>query len=304
MNLPVTILTNERDFAADGVIRHLNDLRADVRRVNVEKARSSPVRRWVPTQDASDVSVVWWRQFEADVQPGDLEGAEDVLVERAQWRTWISTLNRPGSRWLNDLWAARRAENKVEQLRSANHLGFRLPETLVTNDRVEAQRFSDEHGETVVKTLSSAYFPFTDHSFVFTESFSHTGLDDPQRWHASPLIVQRRLTNALDARVISFGARTFGACCRAAGLDWRKTPYQPDLWREWDVPGELAQLCARYRAEFGLEYAAFDFMIDDVGAWFLEANQAGEFAFIDRALELGIARGIAELLVTMASCRD
>lgn len=295
----VIILTNERDFAADEVIAHLDDLGASVVRVNIENVRSSPVASWDPVE-APCLSVVWWRQFEYDVHPADLGAADDILVERSQWRAWISVLDSSQSRWVNSLWAARRAENKVQQLRTAYDVGFSVPSTIITNDRDEALRFASENGDAIVKTLASAYFSFSDQSFVFTEEITHPALENPARWHLAPLIVQERLTGALDARVVSFGRHVFGARCQAKGLDWRKTPYDADLWSVWDVPDSIAARCAKYREHLGLEYAAFDFMVNDQ-IWFLEANQAGEFSFIDRALDLGISGALAEHLVTMAS---
>ncbi len=299
MTPEVTILTNERDFAADTVVSHLVDLGANVRRINIDAARTAAVPPWSPSTERGP-STVWWRQFEFESHPEDLIGVDDVLIERAQWRSWLSVLRLPGARWVNDLWAARRAEDKVEQLRTATSIGFHVPSTLITNDSVDARRFSDQHGDVVVKTLASAFFSFSDESFVFTESISHPALAEPSNWHTVPLIIQKRLVDALDARVVSLGDRTFGARCDAAGLDWRKTPYDADQWSVWDVPASIAELCSRYRERLGLEYAAFDFMIDDE-VWFLEANQAGEFAFIDRALDLGISRALAELLVELGS---
>jgi glutathione synthase/RimK-type ligase-like ATP-grasp enzyme len=295
----ITILTNERDFAADEVIFHLSALGAQVDRVNIEAARTAPARPWSP----GDLSptVVWWRQFEAEPSRSSVGDVDDALVERAQWRTWLSTLDDPGSCWVNPLWAARRAESKVEQLRVASRLGFNVPPTLVTNDRQAAQRFAVAHGEVVVKTLASAYFSFTDQSFVFTESFDHPALTEAERWHATPLIVQQRLGGALDARVVSFGDHTYGGRCHARGLDWRKTPYDPNLWEQFAVPESLATMCRRFRVELGLEYAAFDFMLDRDRIWFLEANQAGEFSFLDRALRLGLSEAFAKHLCNLGT---
>jgi hypothetical protein len=50
----------------------------------------------------------------------------------------------------------------------------------------------------------------------------------------------------------------------------------------------------------GLRYAAFDFVLDGDVLWFLEANQAGEWVFIDRPLKLGIAQALAEYLGELA----
>mgnify|MGYP000891450978 CR=1 FL=1 len=49
----VVVLTNERDFAADGVIAHLQRLGATVQRVNIESATSHAVAPWRPHSDPS-----------------------------------------------------------------------------------------------------------------------------------------------------------------------------------------------------------------------------------------------------------
>jgi glutathione synthase/RimK-type ligase-like ATP-grasp enzyme len=66
------------------------------------------------------------------------------------------------------------------------------------------------------------------------------------------------------------------------------------------LPEPLAALCLRYLHALGLEYAAFDFVREGEAVWFLEANQAGEWAFIDRAADLGIADSLARRLVALA----
>jgi hypothetical protein len=54
-------------------------------------------------------------------------------------------------------------------------------------------------------------------------------------------------------------------------------------------------------AALGLRYAAFDFVDDGERAWFLEANQAGEWTFIDRPLRLGIAEALTSMLSSLAA---
>jgi hypothetical protein len=45
---------------------------------------------------------------------------DDFLVAREQWRAWLTDLaESPDTRWLNPLWAARSAENKLVQMRVA-----------------------------------------------------------------------------------------------------------------------------------------------------------------------------------------
>jgi glutathione synthase/RimK-type ligase-like ATP-grasp enzyme len=294
----VVVLTNERDFAADDVIRRLQARGVEVQRLNIEQARAKSVGRWSPGPDDTvwgRATAIWWRQFETDDSPETMYEVDDVLVERAQWRVWAATLASPGATWVNDLWAARRAENKVEQLRTAHEVGFTVPPTVVTNDPDDAHKFQNAVGPCVIKTLTSAYHSFSDQSFVFTEL-----LDDAinsEGWHRVPVVVQQLIDGGLDARLISFGDRCYAAKCRSRGLDWRKTPFEPDLWHHWQPPTSLERACVMYRDRLGLEYAAFDFMITDDGSVrFLEANQAGEWVFLDRTLDLGRAPALADHL--------
>jgi glutathione synthase/RimK-type ligase-like ATP-grasp enzyme len=296
----VVVLTNERDFAADSVIRELHGLGVDVRRLNMEQARTQQVPEWNPSTDwHAEPAVVWWRQFETDDRPGDPFAIDDVLVERAQWRTWVASLHTPQSAWMNEPWAARRAENKIEQLRTAAQVGLAVPRTVVTNDAVVASNFRRDVGRAVVKTLSSGYFSFSDQSFVFTEQLSDEVLEEHEAWRGAPMIVQEDLSSARDARVIVIGEKTFGATCRAKGVDWRKTPFDPALWHRWQVPEPVADGCRAYRVVLGLEYVAFDFMLTSDHVYFLEANQAGEWMFLERALDLPIAAAIARRLAEM-----
>ncbi len=50
----------------------------------------------------------------------------------------------------------------------------------------------------------------------------------------------------------------------------------------------------------GLRYAAFDFIDDGEDIWFLEANQAREWLFIDRPLQMGISEAITDVLTALA----
>lgn len=215
----ILILTNERDFAADEVVHWLNKIGADVERLNIEAAQSKAIPAWSPKGEGvpTDRTVVWWRQFETDRRPDGLDELDDILVDRAQWRAWISTLANGTAIWVNDLWAARRAENKVEQLRVARDVGFSVPATIITNDPAEAEAFRVATGPCVIKTLASAYFSFSDQSFVFTEALDDTALQ-LDGWHRVPVVVQALVAGGLDARVVAFGNRCYGAKCRAKGI--------------------------------------------------------------------------------------
>jgi glutathione synthase/RimK-type ligase-like ATP-grasp enzyme len=247
------------------------------------------------------LSAVWWRQFHLDSTFDSISEADDELVTRAQWRAWIAVLESARVPWVNALWAARRAENKVVQLRCARSLGARVPATIVTNDVEQARQFCSTHTRAVIKTLASGYFALSDRAFVYTQEISAKTLDHGEHmWSEQPVLVQELVTSATaDVRVVAFGNQCFGASHPRTTLDWRTTTQA--RWTPWPVPSDVAAFCRQYNEAMGLAYAAFDFLLADEALWFLEANQAGEWAFLDRALGLGISEALAAYLASLTS---
>ncbi len=297
MNEPaVAVLTNTRDLAADDVIRRLAETGTPVIRLNAD--RPDTMLTWSTIGDIRGIGAVWWRQFEKWSTRGlSLPKIDELMVNRAQWRAWISVLDDGRIPWINHPWPARRAENKLEQLRLANAVGFSVPETIVTNSAEEARRFAS-NGNAIVKSLAAAYFEFSGDGFVYTHRLEDALAQPDSAWTAQPLIVQRAVSGD-DVRVIAFGGKFFGAKCSSPQLDWRTSrPSAP--WTEWEIPSELLRFCSAYLSSMDLRYAAFDFMLDSSDIWFLEANQAGEWVFLDRPLSLGIADSLASYLRLLA----
>jgi glutathione synthase/RimK-type ligase-like ATP-grasp enzyme len=308
MTLPVVILTNERDFGADVIIRNLTDSERQVIRLNFERATRSDLPQWYqsdPNGATLTPHVVWKRQFEAyDGPPANLREAEDRLISRAQWRAWLSMLDHSESVWINDLWSARRAENKIIQLRTAKRCGFDVPATRVVNSRQAARQFANEHdGRVVIKSLTTAYYEFTEESFVFTQRWNSGSVssEDEASWHAQPVVVQQEVfPGDYDARVVAFGDAVVGAVSerRPGGpVDWRAQPQ--NQWTEWPVPDVLRSQCLDYLRSLDLRYCAFDFVIGP-RVWFLEANQAGEWHFLDRQAHLNIGAGLTNYLLELS----
>lgn len=306
MSSLITIVTNERDFGADAVIRHLSSTGIEIRRLNFESAVAKRLPDWAMgyPEERRCHGVIWLRQFSAHYEPPkDLFEADERLVTRSQWRTWLSMLDGPSSIWVNPIWAARRAENKIEQLRVASRIGFSVPRTLITNSRDQARDFwQSSHEQVVVKSLSAAFFELSNQSFVFTEEASAQlfSCDREHAWNSQPVLMQHRIPADFDARLIVFGDFIAGArLSRDEGLtDWR-TEADSSPWEPWDPPDHVKTLCQTYLRRMDLRYAAFDFLLERDTIWFLEANQAGEWHFLDRQLELGIDEALAQYLASL-----
>lgn len=293
---PVLIITNERDFAADLVIERLNRSGYPVERWNTE---TRPNVLWRPNQppQTSTTSAVWLRHHLPEPSLShSVEAVDDFLVLREQWRTWLTDLSDAGARWMNPLWESRRAENKLVQLRTAVACGFDVPPTIVTNDKTAAQEHQALVGTCVIKALASAYFAFSSSAFMFTRPLNDALDFDVDDWIEQPVIVQKAIRPRTDIRLFLVGDHASAAAAVVQGPDWRLQSAEA-TWTAVQPPHELIERCRAFNSSLGLAYNAFDFAYDGEAYWFLEANQAGEFAFLDRPLELGVADAIAHWLV-------
>jgi glutathione synthase/RimK-type ligase-like ATP-grasp enzyme len=294
VSAPVLILTNERDFAADGVISRLHNRGVPTVRWNAETLPISSVF-WSPV-DPPQFRSVWLRDYLPGASAGlTVAELDEYLVVRAQWRDWLATLDSVSTRWVNPIWSSRRAENKAVQLTTAARIGLRVPATTITNDPDVARSFAAVHLHgAVVKTLAPGYFAYSDQAFMFTTELTDEVLSAKGAWLQQPLIVQRRIPRARDVRVIITGDHVAAAAVTTGGQDWRLSEHT--LWTAITVSDVIADLCRELVRELGLVYAAIDLIDDGHDWWFLEANQAGEFQFLDRPLDLGVADAIATLL--------
>ncbi|WP_185746084.1 ATP-grasp domain-containing protein [Oryzihumus leptocrescens] len=294
------MLTNERDYAADRIVHllHKEGHHVDRWHLDTQATRTIPVD-WHPTDEpvSADYDSIWLRQFLPEVTTANTtREVDDTLVSREQWRTWLTDLAEGSrSRWMNPLWASRRAENKLIQLREAGTVGLSVPVTVVTNSRQTAVDHARSHGPCVVKTVASAYHAFSDSSFVFTRPLVDALAAGDAEWKTQPLVVQQRIEPCTDVRVIVVDGFAAAARTSVDGVDWR-TRSGDATWVRHELDPSTRKACIALVERLGLVYGAIDLALDDTNHWFLECNQAGEFAFIDTPLELSVAPAIANWL--------
>jgi glutathione synthase/RimK-type ligase-like ATP-grasp enzyme len=183
---------------------------------------------------------------------------------------------------------------KPLQLRLAEQLGLRIPDTLITNDPVAAATFIDRHERRVVhKTLTAPR-----HRFLPTKAWSESDRDVLDQLVIAPTIFQEMVTNCLELRITVVGEQVFAAAFRpAAGLiDGRLdvgTPYCAHA-----LPYELSRRLLALVRQLGLVFSTIDMKLTDDGEYvFLELNPMGQYLYIEILAGLPLTAAIAELLV-------
>ncbi|MBN1173026.1 MAG: ATP-grasp ribosomal peptide maturase [Micromonosporaceae bacterium] len=250
----------------------------------------------------SDIGCVYYRRPTLFDLPDGLS---------ADVRRWASQEARMGvggilatlPNWLNHPQRIAAAEYKPVQLVVAAEVGFRAPETLITNDPEAARGFCLEHGPVVYKSLTPASVADGDtHKLVYTTPTSAEQIDASVGRTAH--LFQRHLNSkSHEVRLTTVDDRLFATRIDghspAATIDWR-ADYDHLSYAtlaDTDIPVSVRSGIPAFLDRFRLRFGVFDFVVTSDGTWwFLEVNPNGQWAWIQDATGQPIAAAIADAL--------
>lgn len=251
------------------------------------------------TRDLDDVGAAWWRrpqQPEVSPEIASETGRQFALNECAE--ALAGLWHALDVFWVNDPARDHVAHRKITQLRIAQELGFRLPDTLITNDPARVLRFVDRHGyRNVIYKAFSAF----EHAWRETRLMRAEELPLLDQVRFAPVIFQEYVEAVYDLRITIVGERIF-----AAAIHSQQTSYPVDFRMDMaaaritaaELPAELEARLLRYMRALGLQYGAIDMRLRPDGEYvFLEINPAGQWLFVEEATRQPIAAALAELLV-------
>jgi hypothetical protein len=309
----VLLISNERDASVDWVVRALRARGIPYLRINTER-----IERYGVTVDPAtnlwhfstakvkyvldEVKGVWFRRPECSAQVRDapLTDAEKNFA-CGQLQALVLSLSVLGqNKWLNSPHLNLSAESKIRQLWHAKEFGFSVPDSIITNSRSEALKFTRRHsGDVVLKALHAPLITEAGASrFIFTQRLEKGHLEGMQAVEPVPFILQREIHPKIDVRVIVVDNESFSAAAEPHEfLDWR-TGVSKVSFRPHTIPSQLTTQCVQFLRHLGLRFGAFDFALATDGTYyFLELNPNGEWGWLEKTCGLGISNAIAKALL-------
>jgi hypothetical protein len=311
----VLVVTASYDAAAELVLRALREMGAQAFRLDTDRFPSEVLARFRPpselclsydgeTIQAISIRAVWYRRHVAPVlTDGIVSGVRDFCERetRAFLDGVLATL--PVQRWMSQPQSIRLAERKPYQLGEASRLGFKIPETMITNDP-RAVRTIHGRYELVAKAISSGYIMHDDDTgAIFTSHVSPADLEDLEGLRLAPVTFQEYIAKKSDIRVTCIGKTVFAAELlsqerESSRIDWRATddPLLPH--QKHELPIEVARRCTALVENLGLAFGAIDLALTPAGDYvFFEINPNGEWLWLQDRLGFPIAEAIAQWLV-------
>lgn len=198
-------------------------------------------------------------------------------------------INRPGAQTSNG--------SKPFQLALIARSGFRVPETIVTNDPAEAADFARQHGEVIFKSVSGI------RSRVRRLATAEIGrLKDVM---CCPTQFQRRIPGT-DVRVHVVGAEVFATEVTCEADDYRYARQQghaPAKLSATKLPERIAARCRHVAAGLGLPVAGVDLRRSPDDEWYcFEVNPSPAFCYYQAATGQPVAAALAALLAAGTFC--
>lgn len=254
--------------------------------------------------DLSKVKAIWYLKPHLPKQLRVYNPPEHREFIRRQFlATWQSLYDILGDKkWVSPHWNVVKAESKMYQLTLACHIGFELPETLVSSEPEKIREFWEHcEGDMITKALSIS--PIEDH-VIFTNKVTerHMGMINSAK--NAPSIFQKNITKKYELRIIVVGNKVFTVKIgsqegETTKIDWRKSNQTGEKipMEKYGLPSTIKNKCLDFVSKLGLKFGCIDMIVTPDDRYvFLEINPNGQWYFVQTSTGMPIGEAIADLL--------
>lgn len=188
----------------------------------------------------------------------------------------------------------RKSENKIFQLQANQIVGFRMPDTLITNDREKAINFINNR-KIIIKPIVTGKLRHKDKFEIFQTNLIKEIHDDIS---LTPIYLQEYIYKLYEVRLTIINGHFYPVKIESTNrIDWRDTKAK-NKYINIEVPTKIKNQCIKMLNQFHLSFGAFDFIVNKNNEWiFLEVNPNGQWLWLEQELNLNISCEIINLLV-------
>jgi glutathione synthase/RimK-type ligase-like ATP-grasp enzyme len=182
--------------------------------------------------------------------------------------------------------------SKPYQTQLIRERGFRIPDTLITNDPALVQEFYAQHGRVIYKSISAV------RSIVQTLDEGDFDRLEHIRWCPTQF---QAFIEGTNLRVHTIGDDVYATAIRTDATDYRYAAQQcgvPAELSEVQLSDELAEQCLGLASSLGLEFAGIDLKVtpnNDV--YCFEVNPCPAFSYYEKNAGQPISEGVARFLM-------
>mgnify|MGYP001571439320 CR=1 FL=1 len=278
--------------------------------LNVDKLECLLIDESGKTCKIEDIKSCWYRGVRSplfsgiNLHPGHLRFIEEE-TRCALWGLYTSVeafwMNPPilGSRLIGN--------NKLYQMKIAHKLGFRIPDSMISNSPEELAEFANSHGGVAaVKMMSGHVFVLEntkDMWGIYTQMVEAKSFTtNAKNIKLSPILAQEYIAKKIELRVTIVGDSIFACAIHSQDSertkhDWRRYDFSNVKHEVFNMPKEVESKLLTLMKEFGLSFGAVDMILTPENDFvFLEVNPQGQWGWIEELTGMPISNAIAENL--------
>ncbi|HET7833370.1 MAG TPA: ATP-grasp domain-containing protein [Gallionella sp.] len=175
--------------------------------------------------------------------------------------------------------------SKPFQLSLIKQAGFKIPETLITNDAEQAREFLDRHHDVVFKSISG------QRSIVEQVAATHREFLEDVKWCST---LFQKVVPGNNYRVHVLKDEIFAVRIESDKLDYR---YGNTTMVAEQLPSDIAERCRKLAADLGLLFAGIDLMRSPDDEWYcFEVNPSPGYSCFQENSGLAISTALARML--------
>jgi glutathione synthase/RimK-type ligase-like ATP-grasp enzyme len=240
--------------------------------------------------DTSPPFDVIWNRRPGQPVPNAPKGSTDFKIIHTESSNYLRNvaafLGHDQTLWVNSLYSAHQAEQKIKQLVIAKKVGFTIPATLISNDFNKVKAFFDAQENGIIyKAFSPGKWRNSDGSATVLRTAPVTieNFSQPEAIRSCPGIYQAHIQKAYELRINVFGntvlAGKIDSQAKGKSVDWRYDGILMDIALAATIlPQTINDMCIALCSDLGLAVGCIDMIVDLNGDYvFLEINQAGQF---------------------------
>lgn len=304
----ILIITHKEDFTVDYVVDKLNHRKIDYLRFNCEDIdflgydySTNFDKLQLQLANHNNFKSVWFRRTKLPAIDIEDSGTKAFILSEydALLNNILGVIESP--KWLSKPNEVYNAENKFLQLSTARKLGFKIPNTLITNSREKIKNFYEENnGDIIIKPLSTSRIIHANGiEHIFTNKVLSNDINNIGDFDITPAIFQKNIDKKRELRITVVNDEVFSAYVDSqvqveTSIDWRKKRLQ---FHQAKIPEYLAKMCLKLVKSLNLSFGAIDLIQTNQDEYFfLEINPNGQWAWIEFDTNLQISEEIIRYL--------
>ncbi len=286
--------------------------------------------------DTRQITSIWHRRMGDSVLPAGLVGYEKNFVRNESWALLQGMYTSIKCFGVNPRDKETKANLKAYQLQVAKQVGFRTPNTLVTNAPDDVRSFVENTSGPILfkpvagaaaagkrpelsKEMQQAYpkgfaVPpaapeddfYTRTYTVFSQILTPERLAKIDHIVSCPVVFQEYIQKQVELRITIVGERIFAAEIHSQDfeetkIDFRHLAISPTTMPRHEVhhlPDEISEKLLRLMQELGLVFGCLDLILTPEGEYvFLEINPAGQWGWIEHFTKMPITEALTDMLI-------